>query len=458
MTERSRPWDGSTVLGAAGDAGPYSSQNWRDIWKYGMGLYNAEAGILANSGTPPDDGLTVQAQSPLAAGVTLTPGRALVQGGWYENDANLNLSIAANASGNPRIDSIILRLNTTLQTIRAAVLQGTPAASPVPPTLTRAGGIYEIVVADVTVANGFATIANTVIVNRRLYTNTSNGLYHTNVQNKSGVTLQTGDVVIWDGSNDRAVRVLTSAVTDLGNQNVAGVWVGNTAADGYGRVLYKGIGYVRVTGTLTRLMPLMQSNTAKIAVRIPNAQGGQGNNVFAYLLQATAFGAGNGLALCNVDVRSVWNNSSGFAQYMANLGNATTVSATFVDVVVAGNTLNIPGNFAYLGGAIQVSFSCVVSHSVANTRIDFDLNLNGVDYAVTDLGAADGLTRAGITTAGIPYPVSWTGVIIGSTGLVYGAANTITLRWKTPAATATLYNANVAGQDYIAQLSAVNLG
>jgi hypothetical protein len=453
MTERSRIWTGDTGQGAPGDAGPYSAANWRDIWKYN-GLYNIEGGVLTNSGTVPDEGLVVTQQSPLAAGVTVQPGRANVEGGWYENDANGNLTIAANASGNPRIDSIILRMDITAQTIRLAVLQGTPAATPVPPTLSRTAALWEVAIADVDVANGFATINNNNIFNRRMYHNVTNGLYHSNVQNVSGTTLRTGDVVVW--SSGKTVTTSTLA----GNPAVAGVWVGYTPNNGYGRVLYKGIGYVRVTGTMNQQIGIVQSNTAKIG-RSQLWTGGGGASVFAYTLQATTFGASNGLALCVVDVETVIYRSGGYQALFANLGNATTISAVFVDMTLPGpNIVTLPTSIGGYGQLTPfISFSCMVSHSVANTRVDFDISVNGVDYAVTDLGCADGLTRAGITTAGVPYPVSWSGYLLGSSGFNQYGANNFVLRWKTPAATATVYNAAaVAGQDYPVTLSAFVLG
>lgn len=455
MTERSRIWTGNTALGALGDAGPYSAANWRDIWKYN-GLYNAEGGVLTNSGTPPDEGLVVTQQTILAAGVKVSPGRASVEGGYYENDADLNLSIAANGSGNPRIDSVILRMDITNQTIRLAILQGTPAATPVPPTLTRNATTYEISIADVDVANGFATIGNQVIFNRRMFHNVGNAVYHTNVQNRSGGDLRTGDIVIWDSANNRAVKTTTSA----GDSRVAGVWVGYTANLGYGRVLSEGIGYVRVTGSpALRLLPVVHSGTAKIGKFVTPTNGGTGNSLFAFNLELVTYGAGNGLCLCYVNAsHTTVSRSGGWGFSPPNGGNATTGSATFVDVSLPGpNLVQVSG--VYYDGVIPpfVSFGGACAHSVPN-RIDFDLNVNGVDYATTDLSAADGLTSARPAAAATPHGFSWAGLLLGASGLVTGSVNTITLRYKTAAATATIYNNNVAGQDYAVKLDVINLG
>lgn len=450
MTEISRPWSGQTALGDPGDAGPYSHINWRDIFRYSMGLYSADSGVLVDSGVVPDPGLTVQQQSPLAAGVTLTPGRALVQGTFYENDANLNFSIAPNVSGQTRIDTLILRRDDTAQTVRAAILQGTPAASPVPPTLTRAAGVYEIAVADITVLNGFATISNSVILNRRMYANASNGLYHTNVQNRSGGTLQTGDVVLWDGSNDRAV-VAPGGAANRGSHNVAGVWIGRTDNLGYGRVLYDGIGYVRTTAGGSRLQALQQSATAKVA-EVPGSGSGfaaAGRQLFAYALETPV----TGYTLCAVNARPAMPFVDAGVLVIANAGNNTTASAAFTDLLLGGNALEVYS--AVLTPFI--AFSVTVSHSVANAIIAFDIAVNGVDHGAVDHAAQDGVYRAPITTANVPVGASWAGAIFNASGRVTGALNQYRLRWRTGAATATVYNAAaVAGQDAIAQFSLLN--
>lgn len=446
MTEISRPWQGI----ATGDSGPYSHTNWRDSWKYEMGLYDADAGVLVDSGTAPDTGLTVTQQSPLAAGITVTPGRALVQGTFYENTANLNLSIAPNSSGNTRIDSIILRRDDTAQTVRLAVLQGTPAASPVPPTLTRAGGVYEISIADVTVVNAFATISNSAILNRRMYSNVANGQYHTNVQNRSGGTLQTGDVVLWDTANDRAV-VAPGGSTHTASLRVAGVWVGRTANLGYGRVLWRGIGLVKTTGlTTSRMVPLQQSATAKVAEAVHAPLGNYlvgGRQSFALTLEGMT---ASGYTLCLVDARPT-NILYGDASvvHMVNNGNSTISSTSFTDVLLGGLTVDVYANVALA----FVAFSAVVSHSVANSIIAFDLSINGTDYGATSLGCQDGLIRAPITTAGVPVGVSWAGLV----PCAQGSASSIRLRWRTSGATATIYNAPaVAGQDVPVSLSVLN--
>lgn len=266
MTEKSRPWAGVSI----GDSGPYSDAQWRDAWKnmFGAGGY-ANAGPLLGSGTQPNDGLLVQAQSPAANKVNVLAGAALVQGAFYLNDATVALTIAANSSGNPRVDTIILRMDFIAQTVRLAVLQGTPAASPVAATLTQTAGVqWEVPLAYISVANAFSTILASDVQPAQQWANASPGVYVNNVLNNSGAELNTGDVVVQDTSADRAA----TTTTVLDNPQVWGVWVGRTPNGGYGQVQVRGIGYVRVSttsadGAYSRGALIISKATAKVATQ-----------------------------------------------------------------------------------------------------------------------------------------------------------------------------------------------
>lgn len=286
MTESGRPWDGITT----GSAGPYSSEDWATIWKYmvGVGASRANVGPMLSSGAQPNNGLKVQAQSPAAAAVDVLEGSALVAGRLYLNTATVALTIAANASGNPRIDTVILRADYALQTIVLAVLQGTPAGSPTPPSLTQTiGTLYEIPLANVAVANAFVSISDSNITPRHEWANASPGVWLDGVLNNSGGTLATGDVVIRDTSVSRGATTTTT----ISNPLALGAWVGLTSNGGYGRVLTNGIGYVQTTTAVTRGDRLGASSTAKKAAITYGAV------YFAVALETTS---GAGLALCYI--------------------------------------------------------------------------------------------------------------------------------------------------------------
>jgi hypothetical protein len=56
MTQISRPWTGTVT----GDAGPYSADNWAQVWRnaFGNGAADADSGPILGSGVAPDLGLT----------------------------------------------------------------------------------------------------------------------------------------------------------------------------------------------------------------------------------------------------------------------------------------------------------------------------------------------------------------------------------------------------------------
>jgi hypothetical protein len=103
-----------------------------------QGEWQVLGGLFAPSGLPAD-----------SAAVTVT-GRdfvvpsgmkALISGFLGTNNANLSVTGTTNTNTNPRIDRLVFRLDTVVKTITPVILQGTPAASPVPPTITNPNDI-----------------------------------------------------------------------------------------------------------------------------------------------------------------------------------------------------------------------------------------------------------------------------------------------------------------------------
>lgn len=293
MTERSRPWNGTTV----GDSGPYSDANWQEIWRntLGVGGLRSNVGVFLGTGTQPNEGLRVQAQSPTTSSIDVLQGAALVRGVFYVNTATVSFVVGANASGNPRIDTVVLQSDYALQEVRLALKAGTPAATPVPPSLTQSAGIlWEIPVADIAVANGFTVLAQSTITPRHEWVNAPPGVYLDNIINNSGAALEDGDVVVWDNTVSRGVTTTTT----LDNKSVAGVWRARAGNGEYGRVQTRGIGYVKTNAAVTIGDLLVSSATAKQAAATTGAQ----NKSIGRVLETTS---ALGLALCNIDVHAV---------------------------------------------------------------------------------------------------------------------------------------------------------
>lgn len=80
--------------------------------------------------------------------------------------------LAANTSGNPRIDLVVLRLDRSDYTIAPAVITGTPAANPVAPLPVRGqgpSGFFDMPMAAVRVAHNASTIAAGDVTTRCWY-------------------------------------------------------------------------------------------------------------------------------------------------------------------------------------------------------------------------------------------------------------------------------------------------
>lgn len=104
-------------------------------------------------------GLAVSAGTGLS--VSVAAGRANLQSRWLLNDAALTLSIDAASTTYGRIDAVVMRLSESSRNISIVVKKGTPASSPVAPSLTRSGGTYEMALAYVTVAANASSVSVT---------------------------------------------------------------------------------------------------------------------------------------------------------------------------------------------------------------------------------------------------------------------------------------------------------
>lgn len=169
MAENSAFWLGSTLGDAAsvtGWKGPYSDTHIADIQSRLLGNNDNQGFVLPGY----NNNLRVYTSGALS--VNVATGAAFVRGKLYENTAVNTVAVSANSSGSPRIDRVVIRINYAAQTIRLAVLAGTPNATPVRPTLTQDAVTYEVSLAYIWVANGAASIADEDIHDEREFAQT----------------------------------------------------------------------------------------------------------------------------------------------------------------------------------------------------------------------------------------------------------------------------------------------
>ena len=101
--------------------------------------------------------------------VVVSSGVAWINGRIYKLTDPKNIPLDP-ANTVARIDRIVLRLdlNSNARKITSEVIKGTQATPPAAPALTRAGNIYELCLANISVPAGAASILNTNITDTRL--------------------------------------------------------------------------------------------------------------------------------------------------------------------------------------------------------------------------------------------------------------------------------------------------
>jgi hypothetical protein len=382
MTQISRPWQG-TVLG---DAGPYTADDWAKVWRnaFGNGAADADSGPIMGSGVAPDPGLTVTETSPVSASVNVSAGAALVHGTFYLNDATVNLPIAANASGQTRTDTIVLRKDWTTQTVRLAVIQGAPlnVTFPPPRALTQVDGVmWEIPIADIRLVTGFASISKISIYHRRNYANVSDGVYLNDMLNNSGVDCRVGDQVFLDTTADRAYKLSVTA-----GERCVGFVTAYTPAGARGRLLVRGVGYVRTGGaSLAPGTLIFQGDGATVVPRFASgaSAGSTGRSwLVGYALENVTALDAICLSYIDVSVRRVPAYGTAKVDHGADY---TTTSANFIDI--DGVNLSISLLQVYTD-AILAIFTGVMTVSAGIADLDFAVDGVRVNAAGSD-GIAD---------------------------------------------------------------------
>lgn len=107
-----------------------------------------------------------------ALSVSVATGDAFVEGFFYRNDAAKAIPLAAANATNPRIDTIVARLDRVANTVITDKVTGTAATSPVAPTLSQTDSLYELPLANVTVPAAAGVIVASNVTDRRTITQT----------------------------------------------------------------------------------------------------------------------------------------------------------------------------------------------------------------------------------------------------------------------------------------------
>lgn len=148
---------------------------------YNADDYSDNLAVIISSGVlrSANDDLKVTASG---LNLTVNAGRAWINGHYFNNTTPYSLPAISAPTGATRIDRVILRFDNTITSRNISIhyLQGTAATSPVPPALTRTDTIYDLCLANITVA---ANASNVTVTDTRSDTTVCGWVYSTSGDN-----------------------------------------------------------------------------------------------------------------------------------------------------------------------------------------------------------------------------------------------------------------------------------
>lgn len=395
MTELSRPFaDGG------GDGNAFSDAQWQEV----LNAFVFRNGVNAGH----DNELAVQATAPVSKNIEVQTGSAFVEGIFYITDAVVTKTISDNTSGQPRIDLVVLRTIYADREMRVYVIEGTPAAIPVAPSPTQVDGTtWDEPLAEVEVANGFATLSDGDITDRRSWANL---LANQSLKNNSGAPIAAGGVVKVDTTADRAVDTTTTesdgCVIDAAQ--FAGANLENLVLPMHAYAVLES------DAAVTRGDYLASSTTVGLVT--PAASG-----AFAIALETTTGAGPVKTLLLNKPIpvfeRIIRDNGADY----------TTASPVFVDV----DAVNLAITLVTRGAPVEIYLSGELAAS-GGTALDvcLDVDIDGTRYGN---GFANGIWCGNAGVAGKNnFKRAFTAI-----GLAAGS-HTFKLQWKTASNTAIM--------------------
>lgn len=389
MTQDSRPFTGTTT----GDAGPYGSLEWSDMWSrmfnaaytgsYGAANRGVWRGVLNE--------LKVQATNPASTSVEILTGGAVVSGKEYDNNATVTQAIAANASGSVRIDIIVLEADYNAQTVRIDVVQGTPAAG-VPALTQSAGTLWQMPLAYITLASGFASITDSVITDWRHWAAIPNNIMR-EITNNSGAVLESGTVVIYDTGTNQITRT-----TNAGTNATAGVVEARIAIGGTGRIITNGVYEVICDGSVAVGDLLHASATAGQASNAASTSSAPAL-LFARVMQANSGAGTKALCFINAPVRRN-------VARVALTHSTTQASPTGAPGAITFDTERWDTDSMHAGGSpTRITFNTAGLYQVsgnvqvsANSILSIGIRLGGATFIANDVTSATGISTLSIHT------------------------------------------------------------
>lgn len=268
--------------------------DWSRIMRY---IPASTGGGVA--GYPGDTSVKVTADSS-GMSVKVAPGFAIVRGHAYLNDATITLTIN-NASTNPRIDRVVLSLDPSSNSITAAVVSGTPAVSPVAPSLTQTdAAVYQLLLAEVYVGGSVSTISNSNVTDLRSFIGSNVGVWTTATRPASpatgflGYNTSSSAFEYWNGTQWGPVTP-TGFDASIINSGTLPVSRGGTGLSAMSAGFLKHNGSALTSGNGVLASDIADTEQANIAAgKIRSGGVSGGTPVTIYVQSATPTGATTG--------------------------------------------------------------------------------------------------------------------------------------------------------------------
>lgn len=127
---------------------------------------------MFSDGVLPNPSTNMQVAAGTGMNVIVYPGFACCNGCMKLEESQRTLAVQASNTAYDRIDTVVLRLNDndSERICDFYILEGTPATSPVRPTLTRSESVWELGLADLFIAKNSTALSNQRITDTRYET------------------------------------------------------------------------------------------------------------------------------------------------------------------------------------------------------------------------------------------------------------------------------------------------
>ena len=301
---------------------------------------------------------------------TIGEGEGIINGRFILNDANFNLVHNTADPTNDRVDRIILRLNldTSIRAIDIVISEGTPAATPLPPALVRAGNIYELSLYQVLVPAASAVIPQGNQTDERADTTLCGQIFY---RGRLIETIAQGNsALITALRND--VGVLTNLTTSATTNLVAAInEVDNNTDNNTGNI-----------GTLTNLTTTAQNNLVAAINEIDAEVGGN----IGDLTTLTTTAKNNLVSAINEVDGNTDTNATNITTLDTNQGSLASLTTTNktnfvgaineVDANTDTNTGNITTNTTAIGTLTNLTTTNRTDLVVAVNEVDGNTDTN----------------------------------------------------------------------------------